>query len=102
MPHLRSGARLKHSNHIVISELQKVGYNSGNLHKLLYCAKGYGYRLILEPEMLSLGQIQRISWAISRPLGWVINSLLVIPAKSGNWLDEDFNPVDKIKELKGS
>jgi hypothetical protein len=100
MSTIRKGAKLKHTSHPLIAELQSKGYNSNNLHKLLYCTKNRGYSLILEPERLTLGQIQRISWAILRPLGWVISSLLVVPSKSANWLDDDFNPALKIEELK--
>jgi len=66
----------------------------------LGCSRDNAYKWILSPHKLTLAHCVSISWAISKPLGWVINQLLIIPAKSANWLDDDFNPSLKIEELK--
>ena len=97
----KRGARFKHKNNEIITALNERGYTANNLHTLLGCSRDNAYKWLLNPHKLTLGHCVAISWAISRPLGWVINSLLVIPAKSGNWLDEDYSPIDKIRELKG-
>ena len=97
----KRGARFKHKNIPIICELNAIGYTAHNIHRLLECSKGYGYELLVNPERLKLGQLKNICFALNKPLGYVLNSLLCIPARSGNWLDEDYSPIDKIRELKG-
>ena len=100
MPFKR-GARCKHKNNIVISELNKLGYTANNLHSLLECTKGYSYKVLLNPKQMRLGQLIAVSWALNKPLGWVLNSLLNSPKDSLHWLDESFDLDKKIKSLKG-
>ena len=94
------GAKFKHKNNAIIVELNALGYTSNNLHKLLGCSVANSYRYLQNPYSLTLAQLQSISWAINKPLGYVINLLLCTPAKSSHWLDEDYNPGVHIENLK--
>lgn len=99
MPFKR-GAKFKHKNNPIIAELNSCGYTTNNIHKLLGCAQCNGYRYLLNPFELTLGQLQAVSWAINKPLGYVINKLLCTPSKSVHWLDDEFNPAEVIERLK--
>ena len=96
----KGGAKFKYHNIPIIGELNDLGYTSVNLHKLLSCSKGYSIDILRQPSKLTLGQIQAISWALNKPLGYVVNKLLCTPSKSGNWLDEDYSPEQHIEKIK--
>ena len=97
----KTGPKFKFGNNPIINDLNLCGYSSNNIHVLLGCTKNYGYKLIQEPGRLTLTQLKAISWALNKPLGYVINKLLVTPVKSGNWLSEDYNPGVHVENLKG-
>lgn len=94
------GAQFKHKNNVIIAELNSLGYTSNNLHKLLGCSVANSYRYLTNPYNLTLGQLQAISWALNKSLGYVVNNLLATPSKSGNWLDESYSPDKHLEDLK--
>jgi hypothetical protein len=100
MPHIRGSAKLKYSSSPIINELQENGYNTKNLHKLLLCAKDASYSYLREPERLKLSQLRAISWAINKPLGYVINQLLSTPIKSVHYLNESYSVDDHLSSLR--
>lgn len=101
MPKFKRGVGFKFKNNPIISELNSIGYTANNVHKLLGCAKGYGYTILRNPEYLKLAQVSAICYALNKPLGWVLNRLLSTPdERSPNWLDEGFDPEIVISDLK--
>ncbi|WP_288983718.1 hypothetical protein [uncultured Flavobacterium sp.] len=100
MSNFKRGARFKHTNNQLISDLNKMGYNANNLHFLLCCTKNAGYKVLLEPDLIRLGQIKAIAFALNKPLNYVLNQLYQTPSKSIHWLDEEFSPAEVVERLK--
>lgn len=94
------GAKYKHQNLPLIRELNDNGYNTANLHILLKCTKADAMRFFRETDRMKLGQIKEISLAIGKPLNYCINQLLRLPKQSLNWMEEDYDPAQRIAELK--
>ena len=97
----KTGPRFKYPNNPIIVELNAIGWNSTNAHRLLGCAPARSYYILLHPDELKMSQVKAISYAINKPLGYVLNRLFFTPSKSPNWLSEDYNPVEHISKLKG-
>ncbi len=100
MSDFKRGAKFKHQNNIIISELNAAGYTIENLYRLLKCSKGKSYELLLKPDTMKLSQVKAVCYGINKPLGYVLNKLFLVPDKSPNWLSDEYNPVEHISKLK--
>ncbi|MBK9800701.1 MAG: hypothetical protein IPP56_13635 [Bacteroidetes bacterium] len=98
----KGGAKPKHLHLPLVSELRDAGYGWHNLHILLHCAKDNIYKVFQQPDDLKLSQIKAISFALQKPLPYVINKLMGVPPKSIHWLDENYSPDKHLEDLKNS
>lgn len=94
------GAQFKHQSLPLMRELNECGYNTANLHLLIKCTKADSLKFFRDSDRMKLGQIKAIALAINKPVGYCINQLLRLPKQSPNWMSEDYDPAQRIAELK--
>lgn len=84
----------------LFKELEKHGYSFEQITKNLRIAPKRMKSVFQRPELLMLWQIERISYLINKPLGYVLNLCTWSNPTNPNWLSEDYEPLKHIELIK--
>ncbi len=84
----------------LFNELDKNGFDFGQIVKKLKIAPRRMKSVFQNPELLMLWQIEQIGYLINKPLGYVLNLCTYSKPANPNWLDPDYTIDEHIERIK--